>query len=69
MKALDDIRAKYPLLGLALYAFEPGKPVTLEIIVADQQPFTFVAATEAEAVALAFPADDEPTPPPSNVFD
>jgi hypothetical protein len=82
MITLDDIRAKYPHLAVAVYALTPGGPVVLELLSADgswSQKFT--APTEAAAVAQAFPDDEpvapvEPTPPPaapavpvSNVFD
>lgn len=76
MKTLDDIRAAYPHLGTALYAYTPLGPVTLEILPPDGgKPIQFVAQTEAAAVALAFP-DEEPEPaaatppaPTTNVFD
>lgn len=52
---LDDIRRHYPLLGLALYALEPGQHVTLEIHSAQGQVFSFRGAGEAEVLAKAFP--------------
>jgi hypothetical protein len=58
MNTLDDIRAKYPHLGVSLYALEPGKPVTLELLAPDGKLFTFTGATEAEAVAAAFPDEE-----------
>lgn len=58
---LDAVRAAYPHLGFAVYAYDPGGPVTLEIHDGGTV-FTFRAATEAEAVALAFPAALEPAP-------
>lgn len=63
--SLDDVRAAYPHLGLAVYAYEPGGPVTLEIHAAGQV-FAFEAATEAEAVVTALP-ELEPQPP-TDVF-
>lgn len=69
MKTIDDIRAKYPHLGLALYGLEPGKPVTLELLTPDGKVFPFKAATEAEAVALAFPDEDTVPTPAVSVFD
>lgn len=70
---LDDARAAYPHLGLAVYAFEPGGPLTLEVHAPNGQVWTFPAATEAQALAAAFPAE-EPTPvaepeKPINIFD
>lgn len=60
MKSLDDIRAAYPHLGLACYAYAPHGPVTLEILPPDGgKPIKFVGPTEAAAVAAAFPAEDE----------
>lgn len=76
---LDDARAAFPRLGIAIYAYEPGGPVTLEVIAADGQTFSFTGATEAAVVARAFPslvppaAEPEPPaipePPTTNVFD
>jgi hypothetical protein len=67
---LDEARSAYPHLGLAVYAFEPGGAVTLEVHVADGQSWQFTAATEAAALALAFPAEEPaPEPPPINIFD
>lgn len=74
MKTLDDVRAKYPHLGLALYAYEPGKPVTLEVIASDGKTFSFAGPTEAAAIAAAFEDDEAPPAPVTpattvNVFD
>lgn len=76
MKTLDDVRAKYPHLGVCLYAIEPGKAVTLEVITSDGKTFSWVAASEAAAIAEAFEDDEtvsvQPTPPTpttNNVFD
>lgn len=74
LRTVDDIRARYPHLRVTLYALEPGKPVMLELISTDDVIYEFRGATEAEAVAAAFPDEDEtpsaaPTPPPINVFD
>ena len=64
MNRLDDLRARYPKLGFAVYAIEPGKPVTLETHSPDGQVFTFRAATLDAALDKAFPPE-----PPANVFD
>lgn len=61
---LDDARAAHPGFGYALYALEPGEPVTLEIIAMDGEIFTFRGPSEQAVLDLAFP----PEPPP-NVFD
>lgn len=61
---LDDARARFPGFGFALYAYEPGGSVTLEIHTGEGEPFVFTAATEAEALELAFPPE-----PPINPFD
>lgn len=55
----DEIRAANPELGLALYAMEPGGPITLEVYTPDGQTFSWTGPTEAHVLALAFP---EPTP-------
>ena len=56
---LDDLRAAHPALGFAVYAYEPGGQVTLEIHAAEGV-FTFRAATEEAAIAAAFPQPEEP---------
>lgn len=71
---LDEIRAAYPHLGLAVYAFEPGGPLTLEVHTPDGQSWQFMATTEAQALALAFPAEEAEVPAPEpekpiNIFD
>lgn len=72
---LDDARAAFPLLGLAAYAYEPGGPVTLEVISSDGQTFTFTGPTQAAVIARAFPslsapaAEPDPEPTTTNVFD
>lgn len=75
---IDDARAAFPKLGLALYAYDPGGPVTLEVHTADGQTFTFSGPTEAAVIARAFPSlalppapqpDPEPDQPQPNVFD
>ena len=72
--SLDDIRAAFPRLGLAVYAFDPGGPVTLEVHAADGQVFPFEGATFAAVAARAFPSltgppDPPPVPTTTNVFD
>lgn len=68
--SLDKARAAFPLLGLALYAYEPRGPVTLEVHTADGQTFSFIGPSEAAVIARAFPSLAEPDPPPPpNVFD
>lgn len=72
--SLDNARAAFPLLGLALYAYEPRGPVTLEVHTADGQTFSFTGPTEAAVIDRAFPslaeaAPEPDPPPPPNVFD
>lgn len=66
---LDDIRARYPRIALAIYAMDPGGPVTVETLV-DGRVFPFTAPTAAEALALAFPEMmTPPDAPEETVFD
>jgi len=53
----DEIRAASPELCLAIYAMEPGGPVTLEILTPDGQVYSFKGATEAAVLLAAFPPD------------
>lgn len=53
---LDDARRAFPKLGLAIYALDPGGPMTLEVHTVDGQVFTFDGPTEADLVARAFPS-------------
>jgi hypothetical protein len=75
---LDDLRAKYPHLGFAVYAYTPGGPVTLECLTPDGTTYKFHGPTEAAAIAAGFAEEDEtpveppsppPAPPPVSVFD
>lgn len=65
MNTLDELRAAYPHLSLALYAYTPGGTVTLECIVNGEVIGKFAGRTEAEAIKAAFPDEDEPAPPPT----
>ena len=69
MTDLDALRAKYPHLGFAAYAFEPGGPVTLECITADGKTFQFHGPTLAEAIAAGFAETEDPAAPGTSVFD
>jgi len=64
---LDEIRATYPHLGLALYALEPGGPVVLEVH-APGFLQTWRGQTVQAVVDQAFPPEVEP-PAPSPVVD
>lgn len=76
MADFDAIRARLPHLGFAVYALQPGDPVTLEVL-ADGQAFTLTRPTLAAALARAFPEPaptEEPQPDVAaeqkpNVFD
>lgn len=63
MTDLDALRAKYPHLGFAVYAYTPSGEVTLECITAEGKTFQFQGATLAEAIATGF-ADDVAPPQP-----
>lgn len=73
---LDDVRARFPHLGLALYAYKPGGPVTLECIGPDGDIFKFSGATEHDAIMAGFGDEltaaaptPEPPAPVSSIFD
>ena len=72
---LDEIRAKYPNLAFAVYAMEPGQPVTLETYI-DGDVFRWRELTIEECVAQAFPElavleppEAEVEEPAASVFD
>mgnify|MGYP007112247724 CR=1 FL=1 len=68
----DRLRAQYPDLGMAVYAYDPRGVVTLEIHTpeADTAPYTFTGATLAEVLARAFPEEIvEAAPPTESIFD
>lgn len=62
----DEIREAYPKFGFAVYAYEPGGPVLLEIHT-PSDVFPFKAPTLDGAIERAFPP--EPEKPKSSVFD
>lgn len=65
--SLDDLRAANPGLGFAVYAYTPGGPVTLEVLLPSGETYTFLGETMAEAIARAFPPPPEPEP--ESIFD
>ncbi len=69
---LDEARRLYHHLGYAVYALEPGGPVTLELHAPNGQLFEFRAKTLDAALAKAFPPEAEETVAPPeviNIFD
>ena len=70
---IDDVRARYPALAGAVYFYDPGQPVTLEILTPAGETFSFTAPTVAECMAKAFPeltpTEPEPEQPAASVFD
>lgn len=70
---IDDVRARYPALAGALYFYDPGQPVTLEILTPAGESFSFTAPTVAECLEKAFPeltpTEPEPEEPAASVFD
>lgn len=54
---IDHVRALFPHLGIAVYAYEPGKPVTVEVFTPDGTSMKKTAATEAEALIAVFGPD------------
>ncbi len=75
---LDEFRARYgPAgFGVAVYAYDPSGPVTVEIHAPDGSIFQASAATAAGAFATLYPEPEiihehrDPDPaPPDSVFD
>lgn len=74
--SLDDLRALRPDLSFALFAMDPGLPVTLEIYHGGLV-YPFSGATVADAILAAFPpapqsdpAQDAPAAPATpDIFD
>ena len=59
---IDKIRALFPHLSLAVYAYEPGGPVEVEVFTPDNTRFTRKAPTADEAFTAIFgPLPDEET--------
>ena len=52
---LDAIRAAYPEWGFALYAYDPGGEVTLELLAPSGDRFEFHALSVASVLRVAFP--------------
>lgn len=66
MNRFDALRAEHPHLGFALYAFEPGGLVTLELHI-DGHVSTFRGASEDDVLDQAFPP--EPAEPAVSLLD
>ena len=62
MRSFDELRALFPGCGLAAYAYEPGGPVTLEIIEGDDTHRLTRSTLTACVAALI------PDPPPEAVW-
>lgn len=58
---LDDLRDRFPLIGFAVYAFEPRGAVTIEMHLPDGTYPRVQAWTVAEAIALVI-ATLDPSP-------
>ena len=70
--SIDAIRAAYPHLRVALYAYELRGPFVLELIAPDDQSFIFTAPTAHAAAVMACPelfATEPPDPSPETLFD
>lgn len=59
----DELRANNPDLGFALYALEPGGPVTFEAYTHTGQVFTWIDKTAEGAIRQAFPPQEDPPAP------
>lgn len=57
----DELRAAHPELAFAVYAYEPGGPVTLEVLTPDGAAYVFKAETLDAAIAVAFPPEHVPS--------
>lgn len=58
---LDDLRARYPDMGFAIYALEPGGAVTLEVHAPDGRLYSWKGGSAAEVLDAAFPPADVDT--------
>ena len=62
---IDEIRARYPHLGVAVYALEPNGVVTVEVHAPGGWVRSWRGQTAAEAIAQAFPPEAvSPQPSP-----
>ena len=61
---IDEYRALYPHLGLAVYAYTPGGPITVEVLTADGSRFERQGRTAREALEALF--GPLPAPPEDN---
>lgn len=69
MSRFDELRAANPDTGFAIYAIEPGGPVTLELFAAGTV-FTFRGASEDDVLDMAFPPEPPAAAvPEDSVFD
>lgn len=60
MKSFDDLRAEHPTSGFAIYAYEPGGAVTLEVIDSDGKIYALTRPTLAEVLRTLYPPDPPP---------
>jgi hypothetical protein len=65
MASFEELRATFPKWGLAVYAYMPGEPVTLEVHI-DGKTTTVVRPTLEACIDVLMPAR-EPPPQPTRV--
>lgn len=54
---IDHVRGMFPHLGIAVYAYDPKGPVTVEVFTPDGTTMKRQAPTEAEALIAIFGPD------------
>jgi hypothetical protein len=57
---LDEARKAFPHLRFAVYALEPDRPLTLEVILPDDEIVTLKSWTLDGAIDQMFPPEDTP---------
>ena len=62
---LDELKAKHPALGFAVFALDPADPVSFEVYTPAGETFTWQADTVQGAIDKAFPPAPPAAPPPS----
>jgi hypothetical protein len=56
--SLDDLRAKFPQFGFAIYAYDPADEVVFEVLTPTGETFQTRGWSVQEAINAAFPPVD-----------
>ena len=64
MLTFDELRQRFPKSGFAIYAYEPGGPVTLEALDSEAHESFTITQPTLDDILRVLTSQAEPEPPP-----